>query len=174
MKHGLHNFCLSTCLLTHYRLNELPTLYKWKILILILCTCMYVSWGWLGEATVMYLASPGCPAEIGSELGGCPSEIGSELGLLSLQQESVEGKCSVLSFIFSPAPQLFYFTFIHFPLSPLHLSFSPSTISSISLLPFSGRLGVVGSGNGVVYLTSPGRPTEIGLQLGKACYPCSR
>ena len=26
----------------------------------------------------------------------------------------------------------------------------------------------------VVYLTSPGRPTEIGLQLGKACYPCSR
>ena len=35
-------------------------------------------------------------------------------------------------------------------------------------------LGVVGSGNGVVYLTSPGRPTEIGLQLGKACYPCSR
>ena len=35
-------------------------------------------------------------------------------------------------------------------------------------------LGVVGSGEGVVYLTSPGRPTEIGLQLGKACYPCSR
>ena len=22
----------------------------------------------------------------------------------------------------------------------------------------------------VVYLTSPGRPTDIGLQLGKACY----
>ena len=36
------------------------------------------------------------------------------------------------------------------------------------------RVGVVGSGNGVVYLTSPGRTTEIGLQLGKACYPCSR
>ena len=35
-------------------------------------------------------------------------------------------------------------------------------------------VGVVGSGSGVVYLTSPGRPTEIGLQLGKACYPCSR
>ena len=34
--------------------------------------------------------------------------------------------------------------------------------------------GVVGSGNGVVYLTSLGRPPEIGLQLGKACYPCSR
>ena len=27
---------------------------------------------------------------------------------------------------------------------------------------------------GVVYLTSPGRPTDIGLQLGKDCYPCSR
>ena len=26
---------------------------------------------------------------------------------------------------------------------------------------------------GAVYLTSPGRPTDIGLQLGKACYPCS-
>ena len=24
------------------------------------------------------------------------------------------------------------------------------------------------------HLTSPGRPTDIGLQLGKACYPCSR
>ena len=29
-------------------------------------------------------------------------------------------------------------------------------------------------GEGVVYLTSPGSPTDIGLQLGKACYPCSR
>ena len=31
------------------------------------------------------------------------------------------------------------FTFIHFPFSPLSLSFTPSTISSIFLLPFSGR-----------------------------------
>ena len=36
-----------------------------------------------------------------------------------------------------------------------------------------GRRGV-GWCEGVVYLTSPGRPTDIGLQLGKACYPCSR
>ena len=28
-------------------------------------------------------------------------------------------------------------------------------------------------GEGAVYLTSLGRPTDIGLQLGKACYPCS-
>ena len=34
--------------------------------------------------------------------------------------------------------------------------------------------GVVGCGKGVVYLASPGRPTDIGLQLGKACCPCSR
>ena len=34
--------------------------------------------------------------------------------------------------------------------------------------------GVVGWCKGVVYLTSPGRQTDIGLQLGKACYPCSR
>ena len=34
--------------------------------------------------------------------------------------------------------------------------------------------GVVGCGEGVMYLTSPGSPTDIGLQLGKACYPCSK
>ena len=33
--------------------------------------------------------------------------------------------------------------------------------------------GVVWWCEGAVYLTSPGRPTDIGLQLGKACYPCS-
>ena len=34
-------------------------------------------------------------------------------------------------------------------------------------------MGVVGWCEGAVYLTSLGRPTDIGLQLGKACYPCS-
>ena len=34
--------------------------------------------------------------------------------------------------------------------------------------------GVVGCGEGVVYLKSLVRPTDIGLQLGNACYPCSR
>ena len=33
--------------------------------------------------------------------------------------------------------------------------------------------GVVRWCEGVMYLTSLGRPTDIGLQLGKACYPCS-
>ena len=31
-------------------------------------------------------------------------------------------------------------------------------------------MGVVGWCEGVMYLVSPGRPTDIGLQLGKACY----
>ena len=37
----------------------------------------------------------------------------------------------------------------------------------------SAVAGVVGWCKGAVYLTSPGRPADIGLQLGKACYPCS-
>ena len=53
-----------------------------------------------------------------------------------------------------------------------------SSIERFIILLYDGtstcKLGVVGSGDGVVYLTSPGRPTEIGLQLGKACYPCNR
>ena len=35
-------------------------------------------------------------------------------------------------------------------------------------------MGVVGCGEGVVFITSSGRPTDTDLQLGKACYPCSR
>ena len=38
---------------------------------------------------------------------------------------------------------------------------------------FRTRGGVVWWCEGAVYLTSLGRPTDIGLQLGKACYPCS-
>ena len=37
---------------------------------------------------------------------------------------------------------------------------------------FLVQLGVVGWCKGVMYLTSPGRPADIGLQLGKACYSC--
>ena len=40
-------------------------------------------------------------------------------------------------------------------------------------VPIHHQSGVVGWCEGAVYLTSPGRPTDIGLQLGKACYPCS-
>ena len=50
--------------------------------------------------------------------------------LLSLRQVRLEEHC----FYF-----ICFFTFIHFALSPLSLSFISSTISSISFLPFSGR-----------------------------------
>ena len=42
----------------------------------------------------------------------------------------------------------------------------------VDKLPFVK--GVVVCRNDVVYLASPGRPTDIGLQLGKVCYSSSR
>ena len=51
-------------------------------------------------------------------------------GLLSLQQARIEGECYYF---------FCFFTFFHFPLSSLALSFISSTISSISFLPLSGR-----------------------------------
>ena len=39
---------------------------------------------------------------------------------------------------------------------------------------FTVTLGLVGWGKGVLYLALPGRPTDIGLLLGKACYSCSK
>ena len=42
------------------------------------------------------------------------------------------------------------------------------------LMSINNILGVVGWCEGVVYLASPGRPTDIVLQLDKACYPCGR
>ena len=38
----------------------------------------------------------------------------------------------------------------------------------------STYVGVVGCGKVVVYLKSPGHPTDIVLQLDKISYPCSR
>ena len=58
----------------------------------------------------MYPMSPGRPTDIG------------------LQQVIVEGQCF----------DCFCFTFIHFP-SPLPLSVISFSISSLSILPFSGR-----------------------------------
>ena len=43
----------------------------------------------------------------------------------------------------------------------------------MSNLSESSHSSVVGWCEGAVYLISLGRPTDIGLQLGKACYPCS-
>ena len=55
---------------------------------------------------------------------------------------------------------------------------SPSKPKMVGIYPafansVDDQMGVVGCGEGVVYLTSRGRPTDIGLQLGKAYYPCS-
>ena len=44
----------------------------------------------------------------------------------------------------------------------------------MTVAPGQPAQGVVGCGKGVVYLASPGPPTDIGEQLGKACYPCGR
>ena len=55
---------------------------------------------------------------------------------------------------------------------PLLTVIGLTTMRAVCRITF--MLGVVGCGEGVLYLTSPGRPTAIGLQLGKACCPCSR
>ena len=50
----------------------------------------------------------------------------------------------------------------------------PTLITALSLsYIYNLAEGVVGWSEDVMYLASPGRPTDIGFQLGKACYPCS-
>ena len=52
--------------------------------------------------------------------------------------------------------------------------------SQVWFTPNYGVCGEDGAGGGegrgkvLVSLTSPGRPTDIRLQMSKACYPCSR
>ena len=58
--------------------------------------------------------------------------------------------------------------FLHIRITSECLFQNVPTVNTVQLF------GVVGYGEGVVYLVSPGRPTDIGLQLGKACYSCSR
>ena len=64
-----------------------------------------------------------------------------------------------------------------FPRNNRHFPLVPKIKILIFYVPGSPKLtllGAAGCGGGVVYLISPGRPTDIGKQLGKACYPCSR
>ena len=57
---------------------------------------------------------------------------------------------------------------------PFRFYHSASLMARGIICVFSILVGVVWRCEGVVYLTSPGCPTDIGLQLGKAYYPCSR
>ena len=68
-------------------------------------------------------------------------------------------------FISSVSTLSFIFLFLPCP------SLSSPLLSLLFL--FSLSLGVVGWCKGIVYLTSAGHPTDIGLQLGKACHPFS-
>ena len=68
-------------------------------------------------------------------------------------------------FISSVSSLLFLFIFLSCPFHLLDHLFSPFLWEMTQNNPL---------GEGVVSLTSPGRPTDIDLQLGKACYPCSR
>ena len=74
----------------------------------------------------MYLVSPGRPLDIGLQLGkACyPCIAGKGRGVMFL---------FLLFFFF-----LFFFSVSSIFLSPLSLSFISSTISSVSLLPFTG------------------------------------
>ena len=56
----------------------------------------------------------------------------------------------------------------------LHPILCLSELSLFCLRVYRLYWGGGGYGEGVVCLTSPGRPIDFGLQLGKACYPCSR
>ena len=47
-------------------------------------------------------------------------------------------------------------------------------VSHVSIRQLSNSHASMFRCEGVMYLMSPGRPAVIGLQLGKACYPCSR
>ena len=58
----------------------------------------------------------------------------------------------------------------HISMRMLNLSYTIQVIPNV----YTKFQGMVGWCEGIVYLTSLGRPTDIGLQLGKASYPCSR
>ena len=68
---------------------------------------------------------------------------------------------------------VFISLFLHFH---SHYSFFPVSFFHLLYYLFYhfSPFGVIGCGKSVVCLMSLGRLADIGLQLGKACYPCSR
>ena len=99
---------------------------------------------------------------------------------LSIDQEIVEvlGEAAIIAYMSQHMKKgiLWFLWFVDLqiymssPLFGLQMCLLPEGSSSLYYM----SAGVVGWCEGAVYLTSLGRPTDIGLQLGKACYPCSR
>ena len=112
---------------------------------------------------------------------------GADLILLSVKkwEETSVNKCHghilliifIIYLLFIFDLHIFLYTDSH-SLMMLWRTFEETTNRVCAVLALRLRLfsyyNMGACGEGVVYLTSPGRPTEIGLQLGKACYPCSR
>ena len=82
---------------------------------------------------------------------------------------------SVRIFMVIMVPEISFYTILVLSVNNNWKHLGPSCSKlTMSLVNISLKLwGVVGWCEGAVYLTSLGRPTDIGLQLGKACYPCS-
>ena len=57
--------------------------------------------------------------------------------------------------------------------APMKVS-DPYILEALTKVLQTNKCGVVRWCEGGVYLASPGHPVDIDLQLGKACYPCSR
>ena len=74
------------------------------------------------------------------------------------------------SFLFLPSSDIFY-SITRFSIQSKMAQIRCTNFYT-TIIHFEG--GVVGWCNGVMYLASPGHPTDIDLQLGKACYPWSR
>ena len=94
--------------------------------------------------------------------------MSSRLALSMLRTKSAEDNLKAF-FLF---PQKIRFD-ISSKLSPVVKSYFCYVSLKIGF-DISCKLEMVGCGEGVVYLTAIGHLTDIGLQLGKACYPCRR
>ena len=74
-------------------------------------------------------------------------------------------------YLISSAYSFFFFSFIH-TFQPVGPNVRLSETMCRTHKSTMSTQGQGGWGKGVVYLTSPGRPTDIDLQLANACYPC--
>ena len=132
-------------------------------------------WGWSGGAKVLCILHHRGVQLILGVVGWCEGAV----YLTSLGRQLILAyswaRPAILVVGKDRGGMFLFLLFLHFhscssffPVPLFHLLYSlfSPTLSSISF--GGGRVG-----EGAVYLTSLGRPTDIGLQLGKACYPCS-